>query len=45
MMQTAMQRGLPSNLDAERLVVGSILLDNRQYDAVAGALTADDKIR
>jgi hypothetical protein len=43
MMQTTMERGLPSNLDAERLVVGSLLLDNQHYDAVAGAPTADDK--
>jgi replicative DNA helicase len=34
--------GLPTNLDAERLVLGSILLDDTWYVQAAGALAADD---
>src|ERR1051325_3938517 len=33
---------LPSNEDAERFVLGSILLDDSFYDQVAGTLGADD---
>jgi replicative DNA helicase len=36
------ERGLPRNLDAERFVLGSILLDGEQYALVSGALTSDD---
>ena len=36
------ERGLPANLDAERLLLGSILLDGQQFELVTGALTADD---
>ena len=35
-------RGLPTNVDAERFVLGSILLDDSFYVQAAGALEADD---
>jgi replicative DNA helicase len=36
------ERGLPCNIDAERLILGSILLDGSLFDVVAGALTVGD---
>jgi replicative DNA helicase len=38
----AFEKGLPSNIDAERFVLGSILLNQDVYFQVAGALDADD---
>jgi replicative DNA helicase len=38
----ALEKGLPSNVDAERFVLGSILLDDSAYLDVAGVLTPDD---
>jgi replicative DNA helicase len=38
----ALQKGLPVNLDAERFVLGSILMDDSVFLPVAAALTADD---
>src|SRR6266542_2564592 len=38
----ALDRGLPANLDAERFVLGSILLNDEWYVQVAGDLEADD---
>jgi len=38
----ALEKGLPSNLDAERFVLGSILIDDSQFVAVAGLLEPDD---
>jgi replicative DNA helicase len=38
----ALEKGLPSNLDAERFVLGSILIDDSQFIQVAGILEADD---
>lgn len=38
----ALQKGLPTNIDAERLVLGSALLDGAQFVQVAGLLEADD---
>ncbi len=38
----AIERGLPSNLDAERFVLGTILVDETQYIQTAGTLDADD---
>ena len=35
-------RGLPANLDAERLLLGSIQLDGDRYADIAAALSADD---
>src|SRR5215472_9939276 len=39
---SATEKGLPVNLDAERFVLGSILLDDRFYVQAAGTLEADD---
>ncbi|MGA2594581.1 MAG: replicative DNA helicase [Bryobacteraceae bacterium] len=38
----ALDKGLPSNVDAERLVLGSILLNDSLYIQAAGELEADD---
>jgi replicative DNA helicase len=38
----SLDKGLPSNLDAERLVLGSIMLDDSLYIQAAGPLDADD---
>src|SRR5689334_15497507 len=38
----AIEKGLPTNVDAERFVLGSILLDDRLYIQAAGTLEADD---
>ena len=38
----ALDKGLPCNLDAERFVLGSIMMDDSQYIQVAGSLEADD---
>src|SRR5436190_8946210 len=37
-----LEKGLPSNLDAERFVLGSILLDDSYFIQTAGALDTDD---
>ncbi len=39
---TIAEKGLPANLDAERFVLGSILLDDSYYIQTAGALDAED---
>lgn len=36
------ERGLPANPDAEKAVLGAILLDNAAYNVVAALLAADD---
>jgi replicative DNA helicase len=41
-MSAVDEKGLPCNLDAERFVLGSILLDDAQFIQVAGILEADD---
>src|ERR1700680_4653150 len=38
----ALERGLPVNLDAERFVLGAILMDDALYIQVAGSLEAED---
>ena len=38
----ALEKGLPTNVDAERLVLGSILLDDSVYIQSAGTLETDD---
>jgi replicative DNA helicase len=38
----ALERGLPANLDAERFVLGAILMDDALYIQVAGSLEAED---
>jgi replicative DNA helicase len=37
-----LDRGLPANLDAERAVLGAVLLDNAAYTAVAEVLVPED---
>jgi replicative DNA helicase len=37
-----LEKGLPANLDAERFVLGSILLDDSYFIQTAGALEGDD---
>src|ERR1700688_545874 len=38
----ALEKGLPRNLDAERFVLGSILLDDSQFIQVAGTVESED---
>jgi len=38
----ALEKGLPLNLDAERFVLGAVLMDDALYIQVAGALEATD---
>ena len=38
----ALEKGLPVNLDAERFVLGSILMDDALFVQVAGTVQADD---
>src|SRR5580698_11359508 len=38
----ATEKGLPTNIDAERFVLGSILMDDNLYIQAAGTLEADD---
>src|SRR5579863_3389718 len=38
----AIEKGLPTNVDAERFVLGSILLDDGLYIQAAGTLESDD---
>jgi replicative DNA helicase len=38
----AIEKGLPTNVDAERFVLGSILLDDTLYVQAAGTLEAED---
>jgi len=40
--ELALERGLPVNLDAERFVLGSILMDDALFVQVAGTLQPDD---
>ena len=38
----ALQKGLPANIDAEKFILGSILLDDARFVDIAGILTQDD---
>lgn len=38
----ALQKGLPANIDAERFILGSVLLDDSRFIEIAGVLTNDD---
>jgi replicative DNA helicase len=38
----ALEKGLPANIDAERFILGSILLDDSAFLDVAGVLAPDD---
>src|SRR3954462_3016140 len=40
--ELAFEKGLPANLDAERFVLGSILLDDSVYLQVAGSIDPED---
>ena len=42
LLDTSLEKGLPANLDAERYVLGSILLDNSLFVQVAAVLQAED---
>jgi replicative DNA helicase len=42
MSALALETGLPCNLDAERFLLGSILMDDSRFAEFAGALKADD---
>src|ERR1051326_2627713 len=42
LQQNSVEKGLPTNVDAERFVLGSILLDDSFYVQAAGTLEADD---
>ncbi len=37
-----LQKGMPSNVDAERFILGSVLLDDSRFIEIAGALTNAD---
>lgn len=39
---SSVEKGLPTNVDAERFVLGSILLDDSVYIQAAGTLEPDD---
>jgi replicative DNA helicase len=41
-VSNTIEKGLPTNVDAERFVLGSILLDDSLYVQAAGALDPDD---
>jgi len=41
-VSNAIEKGLPTNVDAERFVLGSILLDDTLYVQAAGTLEPDD---
>src|SRR5215813_10833605 len=38
----ALEKGLPANIDAERFVLGSILLDDSRFVEIAGVLQGSD---
>ena len=38
----SLERGLPVSMEAERSILGAILLDNSLYDQAAENLTPDD---
>ncbi|HLJ44620.1 MAG TPA: replicative DNA helicase [Bryobacteraceae bacterium] len=42
MQDIALEKGLPANLDAERFVLGSIMLDDSTFIQIAGSLEPDD---
>ena len=41
-VHNAIEKGLPTNVDAERFVLGSILLDDSFYIQAAGTLDGND---
>jgi archaellum biogenesis ATPase FlaH len=38
----ALDKGLPANIDAERFILGSVLLDDSRWRSIAGIVTNDD---
>src|SRR6266700_5402324 len=40
----ALDKGLPANLEAEKFILGSLLLDDGRFIEVAGQITTDDFI-
>ena len=42
MQEIALEKGLPANLDAERFVLGSIMMDDSAFIPIAGTIEADD---
>ncbi|HVW10484.1 MAG TPA: replicative DNA helicase [Bryobacteraceae bacterium] len=38
----ALEKGLPANIDAEKFILGSLLLDDARFIDIAGILTEDD---
>src|SRR5271170_6059878 len=38
----ALQKGLPANIDAERFILGSVLLDDARFIDIAGVLAKED---
>lgn len=38
----ALEKGLPANIDAERFILGSVLLDDTRFIDIAGVLTGPD---
>jgi len=42
MENAALEKGLPVNIDAERFILGSILLDDSRFVEIAGAIMQDD---
>src|SRR5438309_2390007 len=38
----ALEKGLPANIDAERFLLGSILLDDSRFLDIAGAVAVED---
>lgn len=40
--EISLERGLPASVDAERTILGAILLDNQAFNEAAESLTADD---
>ncbi|MDP9169570.1 MAG: replicative DNA helicase [Acidobacteriota bacterium] len=38
----ALEKGLPANIDAERFILGSVLLDDARFIEIAGVVSLDD---
>src|SRR6185437_16261416 len=38
----ALEKGLPANIDAEKFILGSLLLDDARFVDIAGSLADDD---
>jgi replicative DNA helicase len=39
---TALEKGLPANIDAERFILGSVMLDDSRFIEIAGVIAHDD---